>query len=233
MALPTSPFDATKSIFAGLSVIQLKLSPALSGVTSATTTVTKTAHGLVDGQQVIYVSGTGWTGLTASNVYYVGFLTADTFTLSATKGGAAIAVGTSTVGVFQPVIVFEAAQIDDDPDQEIKALERPDAKGTLRKVRQVRTKASDKWTFGLDEVKRLLSIFSGALSGRVTGTCTLWLPDVDDASGKCALKSMTDFACTVTRDGKVTFGGGDFSKATIKIESNYAGDMAWTADGSA
>jgi hypothetical protein len=233
MALPSSPFVSANSIFAGLSIIQLKLSPALSGVTSATTIVTKVAHGLTAGQQVIYVSGTGFTGLTAATAYYVLYLTADTFSLSATSGGSAISVGTSTVGVFQPVLIFEAAQLDDDPEQEVKSLARPDARGVLRNVRNVRTKAADKYTFGLDEVKRLLAIFSGSLSGRVIGTCTLWIPDLDDASGKCALKSEADFACTVTRDGKVTYGNSDFSKATIKIESNKLGDLTWTPDATA
>ena len=177
------------------------------------------------------MSGTGFTGLLAGTTYYVTAVpTADTFSVAATVGGAAIAVGTSTVGVFQPIVIFEAANLSDDPDQEVKSIQRPDIKGVLRNARSVRTKAQDKWTFGLDEVKRLLDIFNGSLSGRATGTCSLWLPDVDDATGKCALQSEADFAVTVTRDGKVEFGNGDFSKATIKIESNKVGDLKWTPD---
>ncbi len=231
MPLPSCPFDPTKSIFAGLSIIQLKISPALSGITSATDTLTKTAHGLKVGQGVVYVSGTGFTGLTAGLTYYVTAVpTADTFKVSATVGGAAISVGTSTVGVFQPIVIFEAANLDDDPEQETKAIQRPDSKGVLRNARSVRTKAQEKWTFGLDEVKRLLDIFGGKFSGRVTATASLWLPDVDDLSGKCALVSESDFPCTITRDGKVTHGNGDFSKASIKIESNKLGEVSWTAD---
>jgi hypothetical protein len=154
--LPTSPFDAAKSIFAGLSVIQLKIG--------------------------------------------------------------------------QTPLVFEAPQLDDDPEQETKSLPRPDAKGVLRNARTVETKANEKWTFGLDEVKRLLDIFNGALRGRVDCTATLWIPDPDDESGKIALKSEEDFPCTVTRDGKLTFGNSDFSKATIKIESRKSGNVTWTAD---
>lgn len=230
MPFPSAPFDAAQSIFNGLSIIQLKLSPALTGVTAATDTLTKTAHGLINGQGLIYTSGTGFTGLTASTTYYVISAATDTFKLSATVGGVALTPGTSSAGAFQPVLVFEAAKLEDDPEQEIKTLSRPDARGVMRAVRGVRTKGQEKWTFELDEVKRLLPLFSGALIGVKSGTCTLWIPDVDDASGKCALKSENDFACQVSRDGKMGHGGGDFSKATIKIESRKAGDVTWTAD---
>ena len=44
------------------------------------------------------------------------------------------------------------------------------------------------------------------------------------------LESEADFACLVTRDGKLGHGGGNFSDATIKIESRKAGDIQWTKD---
>lgn len=233
MPLPSAPFNAANSIYTGLAVIQLKLTPPTSGVTSATDTLTfLLAHNLAVGQGVVFVSGTGFTGLTPGTTYYVvNVPTSTTLKLSATVGGAAITVGTSTVGIFQPVLVFEAEKIDDDPEMEIKYLSRPDSKGTLRNVRSVRTKSNEKWTFALEEVKRLISIF-GALFGRATGTVTIWIPDVDDASGKCAFKSENDFAGTVSRDGKMSHGG-DFSNCTIKIESNKAGDVQWAVDGNA
>ncbi len=62
MALPSAPFDPAQSIFNGLSVIQLKLTPSVSGFTAATDTVTKTAHGYTVGQGLVFKSGTGWTG---------------------------------------------------------------------------------------------------------------------------------------------------------------------------
>jgi hypothetical protein len=234
MPLPTASFNPADSIFAGLCVIQLKLSPPLSGVTAATDTLTKTAHGLAVGQAVGYVSGTGFTGLTAGDTYYVVAVgSSDTFQLSATLGGEPISVGTSSAGVFQPVVVVEAGQLDDDPEQETKYLDRPDAKGRLRHVRAVETKANEKWSFTFDSVKTLPAIFGGALRGRKTGTATLWIPDPDDATGKVALKSEDDFACVVTRDGILTFGNSDFSKAKIKIESLKNGDIQWTRDAAA
>jgi hypothetical protein len=235
MALPTAPFNTAKSIFAGKSVIQLKIAPALSGVTAATTVITTlAAHGLSIGQQVIFVSGTGFTGLTAGLTYYVVLVPlTTTFSVSATSGGSAIAVGTSSAGVFQPIVIFESRLLNSKPTQEVKKLQRPDAAGVLRTVRQVRTSSEESFTYEMDEGKRLLEIFSGALSGFVTATCTLWLPDPADSTGNVALKSETDFTCTVTGDGDTKFGDSDFTKPSIMITSTKAGAITWTADGAA
>jgi hypothetical protein len=70
MPLPVDPFDVKNLLFSGKSLIVLKLT-AVSGYTAATDTITKTAHGLTVGRTLSFVSGTGWTGLTAGTVYYV------------------------------------------------------------------------------------------------------------------------------------------------------------------
>ncbi len=129
-----------------------------------------------------------------------------------------------------PALIFEATKITDDPEQATKTLDRPGKDGVVRPRRSVLTKGAEKWTFELDEVKRLLDIFDGHLSGTVEATCQLWLPDVDDDTGKCALVSEADFDVQVSRDGGVDFGGGDYSKAKIKIESLKAGLVHWDAD---
>jgi len=234
MPLPNASFDATKSIFAGLSIIQLKILPQLTGVTAATTVISKAAHTLVNDQLLQYVSGTGFTGLVAgTNYFVVGVVAGVSFGLAATKGGSAIAVGTSSAGVFAPVSVFTAEDLTDDPEQEIKYLERPDATGVNRRYRGVETKGFEKFIFDLMEVKRLLEVFGGALRGRKVATCTIWVPDPDDTVGNVALKSESDFAVTVTRNEALKHGGGDFSKTTIRVDSNKAGNITWAADGAA
>jgi hypothetical protein len=231
MSIPSAPFNTAKSLFAGLSVIVLKLVSTVTGVTAATTIVTKTAHGFLTGQAIRYISGTGFTSLVANSIYYVTKIDADTFSISATPTGSAISVGTSSAGIFQPVQIFECPKVDNKLEQEFKDISRPDSRGVLRKVRTVTTKEQESYDFVMDEAKRLLDIF-GALAGRVTGYATIYAPDPDDASGKCALVSETDFACTVTRGGDMTFGDSDFTKPTIHIESNKAGAITWTADAS-
>lgn len=231
MALPNVPFNAAQTIFVGLSIILLKLSTNKTGVTAATSTLNLTAHGFAVGDTVEYVSGTGFTGLVAGDLYHVVAVpTADSFQLSATQGGAAIAVGTSSDGVFAPVVAVAGKKLDSTLEQEEKKLEVPDSTGMLRPVRKVLIKQEESFTFAFTEVKRLLKIFGGALAGRRSGTATLYLPDPDDASGKVALKSEKDFACTITRDGGLSFSTGDFPEATIKLDSNKLGAITWTAD---
>lgn len=127
-------------------------------------------------------------------------------------------------------IVFESRLLDNELEQEEKSIELPDAAGVLRKVRTVLSKQQESFKFELVEAKRLLDIFGNALAGRKVGVATIYIPDPDDASGKVALKSETGFACTVIRDGGVKFGDADFTKATIKIESNKKGAITWTPD---
>lgn len=231
MPLPVDPFNVSKTLFTGKSLIVLKLAQQ-SGFTAATSTITKTAHNLNVGDQVHFVSGTGFTGLTGGTAYYViAVPTADTFQVSATSGGSAIAVGTSTAGIFRPIVIFGSKLLTPKLDQQIVDLKRPDAAGVLRKARSVLTEQNESFTFEVDEVKRLLSVFNGSLAGRVTGNATIYCPDPDDVSGNVSLKSEADFPCTVTRDGDLSIGNSEFSKATFNLESNKTtGAITWSAD---
>lgn len=233
-ALPVDPFVVEKTLFTGKSLVVLTLA-AQSGFTGATSTITKTSHNLNVGDQVEFVSGTGFTGLTPGTAYYVvAAPTADTFQVSATSGGTAIAVGTSTVGIFQPVLIFGSKLLTSKLDQTIVDLKRPDADGVLRKARSVMTEQNESFTFEVDEVKRILSVFEGSLAGRITAEATLYCPDPDDDSGFVSLKSEAGFACTVTRDGDLSIGNSEFSKATFNLESNKTtGAITWTADAAA
>lgn len=236
MPLPTAPFDAAKSIFAGLSVIQLKLLPQLTGVTAEADTdlLSLAGHTLVNDQQLQYVSGTGFTGLDAGTTYFVRDVVAGvSYKLAATKGGAAVDITLDgTVGVFQPVSVFESRKLSHKDNREFKMIERPDAKGVLRVVRKVCVKGAEEFTYEVDEAKRLVTeIFQGALSGIREGTATIWEPDPADAAGKTALKSDVDFSCDITREGDLNFGDGDFTKAQLKLSSRKAGDVIFVADG--
>ena len=67
---------------------------------AGTGTITKTAHGLVNGQ-VVYFTTTGalLTGITAGTHYYVVSASTDTFKISASEGGSAITFSGSQSGV--------------------------------------------------------------------------------------------------------------------------------------
>lgn len=68
----------------------------LAGVVgdAVTDVLTKNAHGLLDGQEVVFTTLTGGTGLTVSTKYYVRDRAANTFKVAATRGGAAVAFST-------------------------------------------------------------------------------------------------------------------------------------------
>lgn len=233
MAIPSSPFVSADSIFAGLSVIVAKPTALrMSGVTAATDTITTAAaHGLAVGDQVAFVSGTGFTGLTAGSIYFVVDVgTSTTFKVSATAGGAAISVGNSSAGVFDVALVFEALQLDNQVQQSEYEFKRPDSAGVNRVVRNVLVEQQESYVFNTDQAKRLPKLFGGSLVGRRTILATLYVPDPDDASGKVALKSEADFSATLITEGNVTFGNRQGTIPNIRIKSNKQGAITWTRD---
>jgi len=71
--------------------LEKSITAPYTDVSVANDTITKVAHGLVDGENVLYTStGTTIGGLTIGNFYFVVSAAADTFKLSLTQGGAAI-----------------------------------------------------------------------------------------------------------------------------------------------
>jgi hypothetical protein len=232
--MPSSPFNLAKSIYAGRSVVQLKVLAQLSGVTGATNVLTSLApHGLNAGQSVIYVSGTSFTGLTANTQYYVVSVpSTTTFEIAATVNGTPITVGSGTSGVFQPTSVFESMKIEHKDGRKYAELKRPDTNGIQRVVRKVCVEGAEQFTFVVDEVKRAVNeLFSGSLTGIASGTATIWEPDPTDATGNVALKSAVDFSCTIQREGNFSAGDGKISTIQVTLSSLQSGDITWTTDG--
>jgi hypothetical protein len=101
---------------AGLSSIQRRVhfTPPLSrnvsrGSISKTTTgvasnvFTLSSHGLFDGMMIRIISG---SGLLSDTTYYVLYLSPNTFSISATVGGSAVAVSSNMTFVVQPTLVI-------------------------------------------------------------------------------------------------------------------------------
>lgn len=96
MVVPTD--NTTARQLAGLlSVITTNKTFALASVTaaSATDTITFTAHGLTNGEQVVFVNVDVATGIRVDRAYFVVSSAANTFKVSATSGGSAITLGTA------------------------------------------------------------------------------------------------------------------------------------------
>jgi len=234
MALPTAPFNAAKSIYAGKKVIQVVLSAgSVTGATAVGTsaTISATAHGFSVGDMVQFISGTGFTGLTTGTNYFVVTAVTDTFEVSATAGGTAITItAAGSAGVFAPVEVFESNTLREGGTESYEDFKRYGTDGVPRTKRKVITESVNKVSWEVDEAKRLLDIFKGRMSGlAVARGVTIWVRDPDDASGKCALKSST-FAANITRDGEVTMDKKVIT--TLMAESTEDTPITYTADAS-
>lgn len=66
------------------------LTPQSGTAVASTDVVTVTAHGLDDGDKIVFQSGYTPTGLTANTTYFVRDKTTNTFKVAATAGGSAI-----------------------------------------------------------------------------------------------------------------------------------------------
>ena len=234
MPLPTAPFNAAKSIYAGKKIIQVVLTTgSITGATASesSATITAAAHGFVVGDMVQFVSGTGFTGLTAGNNYFVTNAATGTFEVSATKGGTAITITTEgSAGVFAPVEVFESNTLKEGGQDTFDDFKRYGTDGIQRTKRKVLSESVNEISWEVDEAKRLLDIFGGRMNGlAVARGVTVWVQDPDDASGKCALKS-TEFPANITRDGEVTME--KKVVATLKAENTGDTPITYTPDAS-
>ena len=234
MPLPTAPFNAAKSIYAGKKIIQVVLTTgSITGATSAgsSATITAAAHGFVVGDMVQFVSGTGFTGLAAGTNYFVTAAATGTFEVSATKGGTSITItAEGSAGVFAPVEVFESNTLKDGGNDTFEDFKRYGTDGVQRTKRKVLSESSNEINWEVDEAKRLLDIFGGRMNGlAVARGVTVWVQDPDDATGKCALKS-TEFPANITRDGEVTIE--KKVVATLKAENTGDTPITYTPDAS-
>ena len=234
MPLPTAPFNAAKSIYAGKKIIQVVLTTgSITGATSAgsSATITAAAHGFVVGDMVQFVSGTGFTGLTAGTNYFITAAATGTFEVSATKGGTAITISAEgSAGVFAPVEVFESNTLKEGGQDTFEDFKRYGTDGVQRTKRKVLSESSNEISWEVDEAKRLLDIFGGRMNGlAVARGVTVWVQDPDEATGKCALKA-TEFPANITRDGEVTIE--KKVVATLKAENTGDTPITYTPDAS-
>lgn len=234
MPLPTAPFNAAKSIYAGKKIIQVVLTTgSITGATAAgsSATITAATHGFVVGDMVQFVSGTGFTGLTAGTNYFVTAAATGTFEVSATKGGTAITISAEgSAGVFAPVEVFESNTLKEGGNDTFEDFKRYGTDGVQRTKRKVLSESSNEISWEVDEAKRLLDIFGGRMNGlAVARGVTVWVQDPDDATGKCALKSI-EFPANITRDGEVTME--KKVVATLKAENTGDTPITYTPDAS-
>lgn len=96
-ANPTTNATArqTRGLLQAIETNRIAKGTAVTGASSATDTVTSTAHGLANGAAIVFTA-TGATPLVAGRTYFVSSVATNTFKVGTTAAGAAITLGTAT-----------------------------------------------------------------------------------------------------------------------------------------
>jgi hypothetical protein len=124
-----------------------------------------------------------------------------------------------------------------DPGLEMGESQAPGANNGPAFTDRVWEKArKELFKFKTKEIKKVIALL-GSLSGSISGTCTAWIRDPNDAPAKVALKT-DDFPCTIYRDtGEAALSGDNPSEVTLVIRSQKDGavdirpDVAFTPPG--
>lgn len=97
-ALPTTNATArqTKGLLAAITTNRIAKATTVTGASSATDTVTSTAHGLVDNDKIVFRNTGAATNIVAGRVYYVDQIDVNSFKVSTSQGGAPLTLGTAT-----------------------------------------------------------------------------------------------------------------------------------------
>ena len=129
--------------------------------------------------------------------------------------------------------------LDYDGSNEKLRVKFPTAADGVKRTRKIRRiGAAEMFVLEISEVKKLVTLFGGALTAVIELTSAqLWILDQDDASGSVAIKTDA-FACSIyLEDGKKRFAaeGGDDAgtKAVLIVESIKDGDITITKDATA
>lgn len=86
----------TKGLLAAISTNRIAKAATVTGASSATDTVTSTAHGLSNDDKIVFRNTGVATNIVAGRVYYVSSVATNTFKVSTSLGGAVLTLGTAT-----------------------------------------------------------------------------------------------------------------------------------------
>jgi hypothetical protein len=97
-ANPTSNATArkTRGLLAAITTNRIAKGVTTTGASSATDTITSTAHGLTDGNKIVFTITDVATNIVAGRVYYVVSSATNTFKVATSLGGTALTLGTAT-----------------------------------------------------------------------------------------------------------------------------------------
>jgi hypothetical protein len=89
----------TRGILEAVTTNRIAKGTSVTGLSSATDTITETATTLVDGDKIVFTSTGDATNIVAGRVYYVVSKATNTFKVATSPGGTALTLGTSTSNI--------------------------------------------------------------------------------------------------------------------------------------
>jgi len=102
----------TRGLVQAITTNKLERGTAITGASSATDTITSTAHGLANDTAIVFTETGAATGIVAGRVYYVASKATDTFKVVSAVGGTAITLGTASDIAFR-IPATAATDVDD------------------------------------------------------------------------------------------------------------------------
>lgn len=113
-AKPSTNADArkTRGLVAAITTNKLTRGTAITGASSATDTITSTAHGLANDTAIVFSAVGAATNIVPGRVYYVASKATDTFKVVSAVGGTAITLGTASDIAFR-IPATAATDVDD------------------------------------------------------------------------------------------------------------------------
>jgi len=86
----------TRGLLEAITTNRIAKGTTVTGATSATNVVTSTAHGLANGDAIVFTATGAATNVVAGRVYYVVSAATDAFGVATSPGGTALALGTAS-----------------------------------------------------------------------------------------------------------------------------------------
>lgn len=102
----------TRGLISAITTNKIERGTAIAGATSATDTITSTAHGLANDTAIVFSAVGAATNIVPGRVYYVASKATDTFKVVSAVGGTAITLGTASDIAFR-IPATAATDVDD------------------------------------------------------------------------------------------------------------------------
>lgn len=218
--VPTVAPDPTKAIVLRKALFRLRRAGIAFTGADTGDLLTAANHGLVNGRKVRLEVTTGLTGLTTGTDYFVVGAASGTLQLSATLGGAPVAISADGTGIIYPIIELWGKAASLERNLEDVRREVPDSDGFLVPDLIVGIRRAVAFIFESEEPVAVADVFAEqSLVGEPTdGWAQAFFRGAKDPTGKIGLLS-NEFRASWRADGSSTLNFGEVMKISLRIDA--------------